>query len=263
MIEAFELKRKGCYKQAIEVYYKQMSEVGENIEILSELADLYYLLENFERAKHYISKALDIDPKHVSSLRVMIKIYRAESDLGKALSLAKEVYSMTESESDLLIVLEFLEQQGQYDEVVKYTENVEDTQCLYKSALAMYELKRYDEAINVLNKIMSDSSNDYSERVLSLMGKIYYEQNNEDKAKEVFKKLEENNSQTAESLNYIGLDKLDELKLDEALGYFGEAVKKDEKNPNYHYNMGQAYFLKGWLDEAQDCFNTAICLNPM
>ena len=41
---------------------------------------------------------------------------------------------------------------------------------------------------------------------------MYYEQKDMDKAKEVFKKLEENNAENAESLNYIGLNKLDELK---------------------------------------------------
>lgn len=262
MIEAFELKRKGCYKQAIELYYKYMSEAGDDIEILSELADLYYLLGNYDRARNYISKALDIDSHHISSLRVKIKIYKSEKNYDSALKLAKEVYSQTKSETDLLVLLEFLEEKNSYNEIIEYTKDTEDVQCLYKSAEAMYRLGKRDEALDILNRIMPEVSGSDSERVLNLIGKIYYDENNTDKAKEVFKKLEENNSQTAESLNYIGLDKLDELKLDEAIGYFDSAIEKDGKNPNYHYNMGQAYFLKGWLDEAYDCFNKAICLNP-
>ena len=46
MIDAFELKRKGYYKQAIELYYKVMSTEGDDIEILAELADLYFLIGN-------------------------------------------------------------------------------------------------------------------------------------------------------------------------------------------------------------------------
>ena len=42
MIEAFELKRQGYYKQAIEVYYKLLSETEDSVEILVELADLYF-----------------------------------------------------------------------------------------------------------------------------------------------------------------------------------------------------------------------------
>lgn len=263
MIEAFELKRKGCYKQAIEVYYKQLSEIGDNVEILSELADLYYLLENYDRARHYISKALEIKPNHISSLRIMIKIYEAEADYDNALSLAEEIYTQTASDTDLLTVLNFLEYRGSYDEVIKYAKDTEDIQCLYKLAHAMYKLERFEDALSILNRIMPEVSGDDSEKVLNLIGKIYYNENNINKAKEVFEKLEENNSQTAEGLNYIGLNKLDELNPDEAIKYFDEAIKKDDKSPNYFYNMGQAYFLKGWLDEAHKCFNTAICLNPM
>ena len=34
MIEAFDLKQKGYYKQAIEIFYKLLAKENENIEIL-------------------------------------------------------------------------------------------------------------------------------------------------------------------------------------------------------------------------------------
>ena len=42
MIDAFELKRKGYYKQAIELYYKVMSTEGDDIEILAGLPQKWY-----------------------------------------------------------------------------------------------------------------------------------------------------------------------------------------------------------------------------
>ena len=90
----------------------------------------------------------------------------------------------------------------------------------------------------------------------------FRKQNEKEKANEVFKKLEENNIDTAEGLNFIGLNKLEELKTDEALDYFQQAVEKDGQNSEFYYNMGQAYYLKGWFEEAKKCFNTAICINP-
>ncbi len=264
MIEAFELKRKGYYKQAIEVYYKLLSKVGDDIEILSELADLYYLLKNNERAMHYAMKALEINREHVSSLKVVLEVNLSENKIKEAEEVARKVFNITESEIDLAELLNILEIQNKNNEIIELTRDIKDEECMYKSALAMYKLKRYDEAIERLEDIINNGEEiSDSEKVLTLIGKIYYEKNNKEKAAEVFKKLETNNTKNAESLNYIGLTKLDELKLDDAINYFSEAIEKDEKNPQYHYNMGQAYYLKGWFEEAQKCFNTAICLNPM
>lgn len=264
MIEAFELKRKGYYKQAIEIYYKLLSKINDDVEILAELADLYFLLNNNERARHYISKALDISPQHVSSLNIMKKIYISENDYTNAERTAKKIYELTGNDSDLLEILNILIKQEKYQEVIEYTNKTSDVECLYKTALAMYNIKSYDNAIEVLNKISLSDSEPYNlEEVLILKSKIYYEEHNTEKAKEVFKKLEELNTQTAEGLNFIGLDKMDELKLDEAIGYFNKAIEMDDKNAQYYYNVGQAYFLKGWFEEAEKSFNTAICLNPM
>ena len=264
MIEAFELKRKGYYKQAIEIYYKLLSKVSDDVEILTELADLYYLLHNNERAIHYIVKSLELKPDNISTLKVLCKVYLSENDLGKAEDIAKKIYSITNSESDLIQVFDILETVNKNDEIVEMAKTHSDTECLYRYALALYKLKRYDEGVNILENILAQNSlqSDTLKNATELMAKIYYEQNNTERAKEVFKKLEDMNVETGESFNYVGLNKLDELKLDEAIEYFKKAVAEDSKNPQYIYNMGQAYFLKGWIDEAKECFNTAICLNP-
>ena len=262
MLEAFDLKKKGYYKQAIEIYYKLLATVTDNIEILTELADLYYLLHNNERANHYITKALDIDPKNISTLEVLYKIYFSEGDLAEAERIAREIYETTQSEHDLIKVLDILQIQNKNEELVELAKDKSEPECLYRLALALYNLKRYDEGTEVLEKILDTADGKDLESILNLAIKIYYEQNKTEKVKEVLKKLENIDVETAESLNYIGLSRLDEMKLDEAIEYFTRATKEDDKNPQYFYNMGQAYFLKGWFDEAKECFNKSICLNP-
>ena len=262
--EAFDLKRKGYYKQAIEVYYKLLSTEGDNLEILSEIADLYLDLGNCERAIHYTTKALEIDSNHIRSLKLVQKVYIKQGDYNKAVKIAEDIYSKTENDDDLKNLLEVLSEQKNYDEIIRLTENTEDIDCLYHRTLALFHSNKKGEAIELFNQIKSrdDFYEDEYTNLLELTGRVYLEQNKITEAKEVFKKLEENNTQTAEGLNYIGLNKLDELKLDEAIEYFNQAMLKEDKNPQYVYNMGQAYFLKGWFEEAQKCFNTAICLDP-
>lgn len=264
MVDAFELKRKGYYKQAIEMYYKIMSVSGCDIEILAELSELYFLLSNNERAFHYAQKALEINPEHISTLNIIKKIYVSEKKYADAENTAKKIYDKTLSAHDLSELVSILEIQKKYEDVICYTQNTNDAECLYKRAFALYNLKRFEDALNVLNSVINTKNIDkqISEKVFGLIGKIYYEQNNIENAKEVFNKLEENKPEDAQNLNFIGLNKLDELKTDEAVEYFKKAAEKEPDNPEYYFNLAQTYFFKGWFDEAKKCFNTALCLAP-
>jgi len=264
IVEAFDLKKRGYFKQAIEIYYKLLSQTGDDVEILTELADLYFELENTERTLHYTSKALEIEPENIRALKVNNKVYIKEKNYARAEENALKIYNITKSDDDYNEYLKILFDRGKYSQVIKLTENIESDICLYTRALSLLKLKENDKAIEIIKKLRSnpDFNPDDYENILELTGRTYLEQNKIEEAYEVFKKLEENNSQTAEGLNLIGLEKLDSLKLDEALSYFSQAIAKDDKNSQYFYNMGQTYYLKGWFEEAHKCFNTAICLNP-
>ena len=48
--QSFDLKSQGCYKQAIEMLYKALELESDNIEILFQLGELYFLLNNFQRS---------------------------------------------------------------------------------------------------------------------------------------------------------------------------------------------------------------------
>ena len=51
--QAFELKSQQCYKQAIEMLYKALEIENNNLEILFQLGELYFLLNNFARSQQY------------------------------------------------------------------------------------------------------------------------------------------------------------------------------------------------------------------
>ena len=48
--EGFALKDRGHYKHAIEVFYKALEEDNTSTELLFEIADLYYRMQNEESA---------------------------------------------------------------------------------------------------------------------------------------------------------------------------------------------------------------------
>lgn len=258
MIEAFDLKRQGYYKQAIEVYYKLLSETEDNIEILVELADLYFLMKNFAKATHYIEKVLELNPKHIQCLNILKNIYLELGKKKDALKLAEKIYNIDINDSTKFSLLDLLYSYNEYSKIIEYASEEDSDECKYIIAQSQYNLGIYDEALKFCLE-----NNDEDENTLLLMGKIYLKQNVTDKAKEVYKKLKELDLNNAESLNFVGLNYIDELELDKAIECFKKAIELKENESSYHYNLGQAYFLKGWIEEAKKCFNTAICLNPL
>ena len=66
--QAFELKSQNCYKQAIELLYKALEIENDNIEIMFQLGELYFLLTNIPRALHYTEKVLSVNENHIEAL---------------------------------------------------------------------------------------------------------------------------------------------------------------------------------------------------
>ena len=72
--QAFQLQEEKHYKQAIEALYKALCIESDNVEILFQISHLYYLMNNFERSLEYAEKILEIDPDHVDTLKIVVKI---------------------------------------------------------------------------------------------------------------------------------------------------------------------------------------------
>lgn len=259
MIEAFELKKKGYYKQAIEIFYKLLAKENDNIEILSELGGIYLLLKNYDRALHYTNKALEVDANHINSLITLRKIYTEQKNYQSASRIANKIYIITNAQEDLYEFLKILNLQNKYNEATGFADFINTAEVAGEIAYAYYRLNKHNEAIEILTKY---SKNNYNAKLQDLLCKIYFETKQIEKAKEVLTKLENNNTNDAQVLNYMGLTKLDELQLDSAIGYFKEAINADSQNDSFNFNLAQAYFLKGWLDEAKKYFIKAICINP-
>ena len=76
--EGFILKAKGYYKHAIEAFYKALELDNSSSELLLEIADAYYAINDEERALHYIEQILESSPTHIESLKLLKKILRWE-----------------------------------------------------------------------------------------------------------------------------------------------------------------------------------------
>src|SRR5574344_1017981 len=98
---SFELKNQGYYKPAIEMLYKALAIENDNVEILAQLAQLYALLENPQRALHYIGKVLEFSPNRTDCLFLMKNIYISQGKIKEAQSVLERILSFSKTDEIL------------------------------------------------------------------------------------------------------------------------------------------------------------------
>jgi len=263
--QSFKLKNQGFYKPAIEMLYKALSIDGDNVEILAQLGHLYKLLDNYERAVGYVEKVLEIDPKHIDCLYLLEEIYSLQEFFNLSKNIAEKIYEIQPSAKNLAKKINILNKLNEFEEIkeLESTNEELDDEVLYEFACAYYQNYDLDKTLELLEKSYERSFDQgyKNENIMLLLAKIYYDKNEFEKSKKIFKELEKIDS-TAEVANYLGLFELNYQNFSRAVKYFAKAQSQDDRNAEYAYNLASAYFLDGWFDEALKYFNHAICLEP-
>ena len=113
--KGFSLKAKKHYKQAIEFFYKALSEDNKSCEILLEIAELFYLIKNEEKSLSYIEQILKLNDTHIGALKLLKTIFIDKKSYVNAEQTAKNIYLITKSEDDLADILRLLFIQGKYE----------------------------------------------------------------------------------------------------------------------------------------------------
>lgn len=259
--KSFELKNQGYFKPAIEMLYKALSLDSDNIEILAQLAQLYKNLDNFQRALYYIGKVLELDKNHLDTLLLLKDIYLLQNKNHEALSLIEKIHSIQPSADNLVEKIKILSDLGEIESIktIEQSGIMINDEVFYEIAKAHYNNRDKEKACELLE--LAYSKNKTNEKILNLLAVIYYEKTDFKNSKKLFSELEKINP-SAQTMNYLGLFKLNEKKFSAAADYFLKALKEDGKNHEYIFNLASAYFLKGWLDEALKYFTQAVCLAP-
>ena len=147
--QSFDLKRQGYYKQAIEMLYKALAIEGNNVEILSQLADLYFLLGNDERVRQYSEKTLDINPQHLECLKLLAKLEIKNNNLEKAKEIAGKILEISSSSEYVAEYISILRRSGDFDAIKEYKDSHEitDKKVIYEIASAYADKSKYQENI--------------------------------------------------------------------------------------------------------------------
>ena len=239
--EAFILKEKKHYKHALEVFYKALEYDNTGVEILVEIANLYYLMNNEERALSYIEQILEIKPMHSIALKLLQKIFEDKHAYQEAEQTAKNIYCISGKADDLVEIFRLLNIQKKYEEI------------------AGYKITLYEIAINILNTILlGDKTN---QEALILLAIIFYKQNKKEECAEIVKQININKT-NLELLFFLSQLETEKQNYDNAIEYLNLAIKKNSLEGLYYYNLGSIYYKIGDFNLAQKNYNLAITLEP-
>ncbi|MEE3349722.1 MAG: tetratricopeptide repeat protein [Candidatus Gastranaerophilaceae bacterium] len=257
---AFELKEQECYKQAIEMLYKAIALEPDNTEILFQIGELYYMLNNYTRAIQYPEQVLEQDGNHIPSLKLLKNICLKQNELYRAKETAEKIYELEKTDENLSSLIDIYGKLDLFEEIEQYTSEIERSElCLLAYAKTCYYALKIDKAETITDKALC--INPENEDLLVLKGKILFDKNEPEKAKAIFSKFDKNTT-NPEVLNYLGLFATDELNFIEAIKYFSKAGNLDKNNPRYLFNLGNAYYLNGWYEESVAAYQKAILLAP-
>lgn len=264
--QAFQFQEEKHYKQAIEALYKALCIESDNIEILSQISQLYFLMNNFERALEYAEKILDINPEHIDTLKIVVNINKINKKYAKALNYAQILYRLSPDIDNFVTYLEMLTECNQHNTIIEEIEaskfNYEERKnekLLLIEGYSRLKLNQIFKAIGIFQEIIKLYPQNTDARFY--LGVIYYKKHQDADAEKLFNSVLDE-IQCDRTYNYLGLLKLDQQKIGDAINYFQFAIKIEQNNAFYHYNLGTAYSLNGWLLEAEQSFKKAVSLEP-
>ncbi len=259
--QSFDLKRQGYYKQAIEMLYKALSVEGNNVEILFQLADLYFLLDNEERTQQYLEKALELKPEHLDSMKLQAKLEVKRGELEKARDTYLKILEISNSSENAVEYIKILNSLKDFKSIQNYKESNEitDVDLVYEIASAYANNYKITEAITMLESLVLKGEE--ASNLLILLGVLYYKNVEPYKSKAVFQILNEREDNDI-CLHHLGLFAIDEGKYMDAVTYLQKALILKPNNAQYAFDLANAYYLNGWIEEAVKFFNDAILKEP-
>lgn len=255
--QAFELREQQYYKPAIEMLYKALEIENDNVEILCQIGELYFIMNNYERALQYLEKALVLNSSHELSQKLVYKIKERMGDFDSALSVAQKLFDENKNGENLKRLIEILLDLKLYTEIEKYeTCEFFNDSAKIQCANAFYLNGDVQKAKEYLQ-----NCDENDEEVLLLKGKMSFDEGDLETSKKFFNRISMNSS-NPEILNFMGLFDLENMNFPQAIQHFAKASELDKNNPKYFYNLGNAYFYNGWIKEAQQAYSKAIYLCP-
>ncbi|GBF23008.1 TPR repeat-containing protein [Candidatus Gastranaerophilus sp. (ex Termes propinquus)] len=250
--KSFELKNLKLYKEAIEMLYKALGcddIEDDNVEIVSQIGDLYFLLKNYDRAIEQYERALEVYQFHSHSLFQMCDIYFIQGSYEKALSLIRELCANSRELKNYVHYFKILLKLEKHKQMLKLFESLDE------------EFKKSDEILYMLSKADPERKEKYLKDAIELnpscadalldLGVIYFEAGELEAAKGCFENLSEYSKDCPQCSHYLGLICEKFGNHTRAIEHFLRAIKLRPQSQKYFLDLAKSYTDIAWYEEAK------------
>lgn len=257
--KSFEYKHQKKYKQAIQMLYKVLeydNEIDDNIEILSQLGDLYILIENFDGALDKFQKILSLNKSHEYASQQCFEIYFKLEQFNKALKIANEMCEINKTAKSYYNYLKTLIALDKKQDAIEIFNGLDekiklDTDVLYLIATISEEKKEI-----VLKKII-ELDETHKEANIEL-ATIEFNRKNYEKVISYCLNLIED---CALSLYYLARIEAHRQNFSRAIELYIKAIELDNDEHDFYIDLAKAYIDISWFSESLSAIKKSINLS--
>ncbi len=251
--KALQHREKAEYKLAVEALYKALDVEADNIEVLTQLAEIYALMNDLERSIRYYKDVLEIDENNEMALSALYNKYFSLGQYKDALEFAQKAVKINPCDKTLSRLVAVYDKFADIVALRKLVEeNTLSSNVLLEVARAYLNHAFVEDALKLLEHIEA------SDEKTALQALIYFNKSDLTAARELVMPL---TLETVDILNLKGLFLIEDMKFVDAIKCFSKAVSMEPNNPKLYFNLANAYFYNGWMSEAIEAYKKAIGLD--
>jgi len=227
-LEANRYKLKGEYDTAYEMYNHCLDIYPKSASVLYEMAHFSLFLNQPEKAREQLEKAVELDPGNIWYKQTLAAYYQQKGETDKAISVYEDIAAQFPKRSEALMVLvDLYGSQKRYEEVVRTLDRLEikegKSEQISMEKFRMYlNMDNQEKAYNEIESLVKEYPNDFRYKVI--LGDVYLNNDKLEEARATFQSvLDEEPDNAAAQLSMAsyyekkGLDSLYRNQLDTVL----------------------------------------------
>ncbi len=238
MSSAAEYYRNRNWRETVEMY-SQILELGCDVydpvlappeEIYQYYAIGHEYLGEFSESEKVILKGLQKLPQNVNLRKRLAYSYKKQNKMDQYINEMERIVDLTENDTNLMMEL----------------------------SNAYGELKRYDDKVYILKRLLKeDPNNEIAQGELALT----LEKSGEDPLEFIKERFENNPDNIAYGLDYAER-LIKNNRYDEAINVFQKVIRVDGSNKSAYRKIGEIYYEMDDLESASEAFEELFMLDP-
>ena len=237
--ESFDMMENKKYKEAVELLYPKLTDYPDNIEIIVQIANCYFMMAENEQAEQYYEKAFEIDSNSTLVLDPLIDLKIQLEKFNEVETYAQNYLNCEDSVYAIQKYLEALTKIRNFEEIVEFSAKANfgnfNSESYSLCANAIIENFKNDEEKLEMAKSFADKALELDKNNMSALyalAKYYIVKGDLEKIEELLKDIPPAQA-NAELLSIYAYKKYITRDYEKAAAFYSKALELDEKNVRY------------------------------